>query len=82
MERRQVFDLPPMAMRVTQHQLIARRCCCGATTIILYLYVGLFLSKKRTAHTLAELFGTPVSDATVAAMIRVPPSGWADSWRL
>ena len=35
---------------------------------MLYLYVGQFLSKKRTAQALAELFGTPVSDATVAAM--------------
>jgi transposase len=77
-------------VRVTEHQLIARRCACGATTcgaapegvtapvqygarvtaIILYLYVGQFLSKKRTAQALAELFGTPVSDATVAAMTR------------
>ena len=32
MERRQVFDLPPMTVRVTEHQLIARRCGCGATT--------------------------------------------------
>jgi transposase len=68
-ERRQVFDLPPMTVRVTEHQLIARRCRCGVTTcgappdgvtapvqygpriaaIILYLYVGQFLSKKRTA---------------------------------
>jgi transposase len=87
-ERRQVFDLPPMAVRVTEHQLVARRCGCGATTgatapdgvtapvqygpritaIILYLYVGQFLSKKRTAQALAELFGTPVSEGTVAAM--------------
>ena len=86
MERRQVFDLPPMTVQVTEHQLIARRCPCGATTcgaapegvsapvqygprttaIILYLYVGQFLSKKRTAVALAELFGTPVADATVA----------------
>jgi transposase len=70
MERRQGFDLPPMTVRVTEHQLIARRCACGATTcgtapegvtapvqygpritaVILYLYVGQFLSKKRTAH--------------------------------
>src|SRR3954447_6415983 len=32
LERRQVFDLPPMTVRVTEHQLIARRCECGATT--------------------------------------------------
>jgi hypothetical protein len=32
MERRQVFDLPPMTVRVTEHQLIARRCGCGTTT--------------------------------------------------
>ena len=31
------------------------------TAIMLYLYVGQFLSKKRTAQALAELFGTPVS---------------------
>jgi transposase len=87
-ERRQVFDLPPMRVRVTEHQLIARRCACGATTcgtapagvmapvqygprvtaIIVYLYVGQFLSKKRTAAALAELFGTPVSAGTVATM--------------
>ena len=88
MVRRQVFDLPPMTVRVIEHQLIARRCGCGATTcgaapegvaapvqygpritaIILYLYVGQFLSKKRTAQALAELFGTPISDATMASM--------------
>jgi transposase len=32
LERRQVFDLPPMTVQVSEHQLIARRCCCGATT--------------------------------------------------
>jgi transposase len=68
--RRQVFDLPPIRVRVTEHQIVSRRCqCCGATTtgaapngmdapvqygpritaIILYLYVGQLLSKKRTA---------------------------------
>jgi transposase len=31
-ERRQVFDLPPITVRVTEHQLITRRCGCGATT--------------------------------------------------
>ena len=87
-ERRQVFDLPPMTVRVTEHQLVTRRCGCGVTTcgqapagvvapvqygpritaIIVYLYVGQFLSKKRTAQALAELFGTPVGEGTVAAM--------------
>jgi transposase len=94
-ERRQVFDLPPITVRVTEHQLIARRCVCGVTTcgqapegvmapvqygpritaIILYLYVGQFLSKKRTAQALAELFGTPVAEGTVAAMTRRTADG-------
>ena len=38
------------------------------TAIIVYLYVGQFLSRQRTAAALAELFGTPVSMGTVAAM--------------
>ncbi len=95
MERRQVVDLPPMTVQVIEHQLITRRCGCGATTcgvapegvtapvqygpritaIILYLYVGQFLSKKRTAQALAELFGTPVSEGTVARMTRRAAEG-------
>ncbi len=87
-DHRQVFDIPPISVRVSEHQLIKRRCGCGTVTsaqapegvsapvqygpritaIILYLYVGQFLSKKRTAAALAELFGTPVSQGTVAAM--------------
>jgi transposase len=98
MERRQVFELPPVTVRVTEHQLIARRCACGATTcgtapegvrapvqygpritaIILYLYVGQFLSKKRTASALAELFGTPVSEGTVATMTKRATDGLDD----
>jgi transposase len=87
-ERRQVFDLPPITIRVTEHRLITRRCACGVATcgdapagvnastqygprvtaIVLYLYVGQFLSKKRAAQALSELFGTPLSHGTVAAM--------------
>ncbi len=86
--RRQVFDIPPIAVRVVEHQLVERRCGCGCVTagqapegvgapvqygpriaaIMVYLYVGQFLSKARTATALAELFGTPVSEGTVAAM--------------
>jgi transposase len=36
--------------------------------IIIYLYIGQFLSKKRTAQALAELFGVPLSSGTVAAV--------------
>ena len=36
--------------------------------IIVYLYAGQFLSKKRTAQALAELFGIPLSPGTVAAL--------------
>ncbi|HEY0496576.1 MAG TPA: IS66 family transposase [Kutzneria sp.] len=95
MERRQVFDLPPITVRVTEHQLITRRCACGITTcapppdgvaapaqygprvtaIVLYLYVGQFLSKQRTAQALAELFGAPVSPGTVATMTRRAATG-------
>jgi transposase len=97
-ERRQVFDLPPMRVCVTEHQLISRRCLCGTTTcgaapegvsapvqygpriaaIVLYLYVGQFLSKKRTAQALAELFGTPVSEGTVATMTKRAAGGLDD----
>jgi transposase len=98
MERRQVFDLPPITVRVTEHQLIARRCACGTTTrgtaprgvtapvqygpritaIILYLYVGQFLSKKRTAQALAELFGAPVSEGAVSGMTKRAVGGLDD----
>jgi transposase len=88
LERRQRFDIPPITVTVTEHQLIERRCGCGVrtagtapdgvdtpvqygpriTAVILYLYIGQFLSKARTAAALAELFGTPVSAGTVAAV--------------
>jgi transposase len=46
--------------------------------IIVYLYVGQFLSKKRTAQALAELFGTPISHATVAAVTARAAGGLDD----
>ena len=36
--------------------------------IIVYLYIGQFLSKERTAQALAELFGVPLSSGTVAGI--------------
>jgi len=87
-ERRQVFDLPPVKVTVTEHQLIERECGCGYRTggaapegavapvqygpriaaVIVYLYAGQFLSRKRTAQALAELFGVPLSPGTVAGI--------------
>jgi transposase len=87
-ERRQCFDLPPVSIEVTEHQLLERECSCGVRTraaapvgvdapvqygpriaaIVVYLYVGQFLSQKRTAQALSELFGTPLSEGTVAAI--------------
>jgi transposase len=87
-ERRQEFDLPPLKVEVTEHQLLERECVCGQRTraaapegvtapvqygpriaaIVIYLYVGQFLSKKRTAQALGELFGTPLSEGTIAAL--------------
>jgi transposase len=85
-ERRRQFDIPPLKVEVTEHQLVERECVCGQRTrgsaphgvaapvaygpriaaIVVYLYVGQFLSKKRTAQALAELFGTPLSEGTVS----------------
>jgi transposase len=98
LERRQVFDIPPISVTVTEHQLVKRRCVCGTVTtadapdgawapvqygpnvaaIVIYLYVGQFLSKDRTARALAELFGTPVSAGTVAAMAARAAAGLED----
>jgi len=95
---RQVFDLPPITVRVVEHQLVERRCGCGVITraagpatvtapvqygpriaaIMVYLYVGQFLSKARTAQALGELFATPVSAGTVSAVTDRAAGGLAE----
>ena len=84
MTRQQVFDLPPIEIRVTEHQLGSRRCGVITTAdapdgvgapvqygpqisaVMVYLYMGQYLSKARTATAMSELFNTPVSDGTVS----------------
>lgn len=43
--------------------------------IVVYLYVGQFLSRKRTAQALAELFDLPISAGTVTSMTRRAADG-------
>jgi transposase len=89
-EVRQVFDIPKIAVTVTEHRLVTKVCRCGWVTaarapvgvsapvqygpntaaIGTYLYAGQFLSKQRTADALCELFGTPLSAATVSAFTK------------
>jgi transposase len=47
--------------------------------IIVYLYVGQFLSRERTAQALAELFGIPLSSGVVAG-ITASAAGRLDSF--
>ena len=85
---RQVFDIPPIKVKVTEHRLVAKRCACGmldtpadpggvaapvqyGPTLVafaIYLYVGQFLSKARTAQAFAELFGIPIAEGTVGEL--------------
>jgi len=98
--RRQVFDLPPISIRITEHQLVSRQCGCGRTTtadapegvrapvqygprilaVIVYLYMGQYLSKHRTAQAMSELFDTPVSDGTVSAATARAAGDLASFW--
>ena len=48
--------------------------------VIIYLYIGQFLSRKRTAQALAELFGVPLSPGTVAAVTARAAGSWTGSW--
>jgi len=65
----------PGTVQETGHSNGVRGPVVTGAPIIVYLYVGQFLSKKRTAAALAELFGTPVSEGTVARMTKRAADG-------
>ncbi len=85
-ERRQVMDLPPVRVQVTEHQAETRRCGgCGVETsgqfpdgveapaqygpgvapLAVYLNQEQLLPLERTCRMLAEVFGCPISEATL-----------------
>lgn len=62
--------------------------CCGPriAAVVIYLYAGQFLSKKRAAQALAELFGVPLSSGTRASgsklgLLGDPVVGFVTSFR-
>lgn len=85
-ERRQVLDLPPVRLQVTEHPAETRRCAgCGVetsgqfpggvdapvqygarvATLAVYLNQEQLLPEERTCRVLAEVFGCPISEATL-----------------
>lgn len=87
-ERRQVFDLPPLQCEVTEHQVREVQCLCGAVhrgvfpvavsapvqygprskAAVVQLTHHHMLPLARTGELMGDLFGLPMSDATVLAI--------------
>lgn len=87
-ERRQVFDLPPLGHEVTEHRVLAAVCRCGKVhrgqfpsgvsapvqygpclkAAVVQLTHHHMLPVSRTGELMGDLFGLPLSDATVLAI--------------
>jgi transposase len=67
-EARQVFDLAPLGLRVTEHRAERRRCACGATT-------HQHLPVDRAAQLLADVLGAPLASGTLAAVVAEGAAG-------
>ncbi len=89
-EARQVMELPPLAVQVTEHRCLAVTCTCGKVhhgefpsgvteaiqygprlkALAVYLTQYQLLPMRRSAELIEELFGAPVSAASLHRYIR------------
>jgi transposase len=87
---RQVFDLPPVHVEVTEHRICEVLCACGKRhrslfppavvapvqygegikALVVYLTQHHMLPIDRTGQLLFDLYGVPISSATILGMIR------------
>jgi len=82
-ERRQVFDLPPTAVQVTEHQLITRACRCGTRTSGVApagVHAPVSYGPRVTAALVYLYQGQFLSKARAAAALAVP-GGFTDTVR-
>lgn len=88
-EKRQVHDLPPIRLVVTEHRAESKRCTCGhlnkaefpeginapaqygprVKAAAVYLKHYQFIPYDRTCELLADLFGCPMSEGTLATIL-------------
>lgn len=88
-EKRQVHDLPPVRLVVTEHRAESKRCSCGhlnkadfpeginapvqygsgVKAAAVYLKHYQFIPYERTCELLADLFGCPMSEGTLATIL-------------
>ena len=89
-ETRQVMDLPPLAVEVTEHRCLAVACACGQVhrgefppgiteamqyghrlkALAVYMTQYQLLPMRRSAEFIEDLFGAPISAASIHAYVR------------